>query len=138
MTITDWFRDLPPLSMTDSGLKMLIYLLVLFFILSAIAVAISTKVYKKRDAPTLLDMDMETDRPVPSDIPPSERIAILNIEKAKFLGAQRALSDAHKKKEIGESIFTRLSVRYTSDVKKIEGEIEKTTREVEVLSLIHI
>jgi DNA polymerase III gamma/tau subunit len=135
MTITDWFRDLPPASMTDSGLKMLIYLIIVFFILSAIAVAISTKVYKKKDSPTLLDMDLETDRPVPSDIPPAERIAILKIEKAKFLGAQRALSDAHKKKEIGESIFTRLSVRYTSDVKKIEGEIEKTAREAEVSQL---
>ncbi len=135
MTITDWFRDLPPASMTDSGLKMLIYLIIVFFILSAIAVAISTKVYKKRDSPTLLDMDLETDRPVPSDIPPAERIAILKIEKAKFLGAQRALSDAHKKKEIGESIFTRLSVRYTSDVKKIEDEIEKTAREAEVSQL---
>lgn len=135
MTITDWFRNLPPASMTDSGLKMFIYLLIVFFILSAIAVAISTKVYKKKDSPTLLDMDLETDRPVPSDIPPAERIAILKIEKAKFLGAQRALSDAHKKKEIGESIFTRLSVRYTSDVKKIEGEIEKTAREAEVSQL---
>lgn len=135
MTITDWFRDLPPASMTDSGLKMLIYLIIVFFILSAIAVAISTKVYKKKDSPTLLDMDLETDRPVPSDIPPAERIAILKIEKAKFLGAQRALSDAHKKKEIGESIFTRLSVRYTSDVKKIEDEIEKTAREAEVSQL---
>ena len=135
MTITDWFRDLPPASMTDSGLKLLIYLIIVFFILSAIAVAISTKVYKKKDSPTLLDMDLETDRPVPSDIPPAERIAILKIEKAKFLGAQRALSDAHKKKEIGESIFTRLSVRYTSDVKKIEGEIEKTAREAEVSQL---
>ncbi|MHA1200980.1 MAG: hypothetical protein ACTSQ4_00485 [Candidatus Heimdallarchaeaceae archaeon] len=135
MTITDWFRDLPPASMTDSGLKMLIYLIIVFFILSAIAVAISTKVYKKKDSPTLLDMDLETDRPVPSDIPPTERIAILKIEKAKFLGAQRALSDAHKKKEIGESIFTRLSVRYTSDVKKIQDEIEKTAREAEVSQL---
>lgn len=135
MTITDWFRNLPPVSMTDSGLKMLIYLLIVFFILSAIAVAISTKVYKKKDSPTLLDMDLDTDRPVPSDIPPAERIAILKIEKAKFLGAQRALSDAHKKKEIGESIFTRLSVRYTSDVKKIEDEIEKTAREAEVSQL---
>ncbi|MHA1345612.1 MAG: hypothetical protein ACTSVO_07300 [Candidatus Heimdallarchaeaceae archaeon] len=135
MTITDWFRDLPPTSMTDSGLKMLIYLIVVFFILSAIAVAISTKVFKKKVAPTLLDMDLETDRPVPSDIPSAERIAILKIEKAKFLAAQRALSDAHKKKEIGESIFTRLSVRYTSDVKKIEDEIEKTAREAEVSQL---
>ncbi len=135
MTITEWFNNLWPTSMTDSGLKMLIYLIIVFFILSAIAVAISTKVYKKKDSPTLLDMDLETDRPVPSDIPPAERIAILKIEKAKFLGAQRALSDAHKKKEIGESIFTRLSVRYTSDVKKIEGEIEKTAREAEVSQL---
>ncbi len=135
MTITDWFKDLPPASMTDSGLKMLIYLIIVFFILSAIAVAISTKVYKKRVLPTLLDMELETDRPVPSDIPPAERIAILKIEKAKFLGAQRALSDAHKRKEIGESIFTRLSVRYTSDVKKIEDEIEKTAREAEVSQL---
>ncbi|MCK5140776.1 MAG: hypothetical protein KAQ70_01155 [Candidatus Heimdallarchaeota archaeon] len=135
MTITDWFNNLWPPSMTDSGLKMLIYMLIVFSILSAIAVAITTKVYKKKDSPTLLDMDLETDRPVPSDIPPAERIAILKIEKAKFLGAQRALSDAHKKKEIGEGIFTRLSVRYTSDVKKIEDEIEKTAREAEVSQL---
>jgi len=135
MTITDWFRNLPPLNMTDSGLKMLIYLIIVFSILCAITVAITTKVYKKKDSPTLLDMDLETDRPVPSDIPPPERIAILKIEKTKFLAAQRALSDAHKKKEIGESIFTRLSVRYTSDVKKIEDEIEKTAREAEVSQL---
>ena len=135
MTITDWFNTLPPAGWGDEGLKMLLYLLAIFIFLSAAIIAISTKVYKKGDAPTLLDMDMETDRPVPSDIPPSERIAILKIEKAKFLAAQRALSDAHKKKEIGETIFTRLSVRYTSDVKKIEDEIEKTTREVEVSQL---
>lgn len=134
MAITDWFDNVFPDTM-DSGLKMLIYLLIIFLVLSAMAVAISTKVYKKKDAPTLLDMDMETDRPVPSDIVPAERIAILKIEKAKFLAAQRALSDAHKKKEIGESIFTRLSVRYTSDVKKIEDEIEKTAREAEVSQL---
>ena len=135
MTITDWFDILPPASMTDSGLKMLIYMLIVFSILSAIAVLITTKGYKKKASPTLLDMDLETDRPVPSDIPPAERIAILKIEKAKFLGAQRALSDAHKKKEIGEGIFTRLSVRYTADVKKIEDEIEKTAREAEVSQL---
>ena len=135
MAIIDWFDSLPPDGMQDAGVKMLMYLLIIFTILSALVVFITTKSYKKRDSPTLLDMEMETDRPVPSDIPPSERIAILKIEKAKFLAAQRALSDAHKKKEIDESIFTRLSVRYTSDVKKIEDEIEKTTREVEVSQL---
>jgi len=108
---------------------------VIFVFLSALAVFIATRYYRKKDAPSLLDLDFETDIPTPSDIPPSERIAILNIEKAKSIAAQRALSDAHKKKEVSEAIFGRLSVRYASDVKKIEDEIEKTTREAEVSQL---
>ncbi len=132
---TDWFNNLPPASLTDTGVKMLIYLLVIFTFLSALVVFFATRFYRKRDAPSLLDLDFETDLPTPTDIPSSERIAILNIEKAKSIAAQRALSDAHKKKEISESIFGRLSVRYASDVKKIEDEIEKTTREAEVSQL---
>ncbi len=135
MSITEWFANLPPASLTDPGLKMLIYLIVIFTILSALVVFLTTKVYKKGKGPSLLDLDLETDIPTPSDIPPAERIAILHIEKAKFEAGQRALSDANRKKEISESIFGRLSVRYASDVKKIEDEIEKTTREVEVSEL---
>ncbi|MCG3226447.1 MAG: hypothetical protein H7645_05965 [Candidatus Heimdallarchaeota archaeon] len=135
MAITDWFINLPPKGLTDSGLKMLIYLVVIFTILSALIVFITTKVYKKGKGPSLLDLDLETDMPTPSDIPPAERIAILKIEKAKFEAGQRALSDANRKKEISETIFGRLSVRYASDVKKIEDEIEKTAREVEVSQL---
>ena len=135
MSITEWFANLPPASLTDPGLKMLIYLIVIFTILSALVVFLTTKVYKKGKGPSLLDLDLETDIPTPSDIPPAERIAILQIEKAKFEAGQRALSDAHRKKEISETIFGRLSVRYASDVKKIEDEIEKTTREVEVSEL---
>lgn len=135
MSITDWFMNLPPKGLTDSGLKMLIYLIVIFTILSAIIVFLTTKVYKKGKGPSLLDLDLETDIPAPSDIPPAERIAILKIEKAKFEAGQRALSDANRKKEISETIFGRLSVRYASDVKKIEDEIEKTAREVEVSQL---
>ena len=135
MTITDWFMNLPPKGLLDSGLKMLIYLIVIFTILSALVVFLTTKMYKKGKGPSLLDLDMETDIPAPSDIPPAERIAILKIEKAKFEAGQRALSDANRKKEISETIFGRLSVRYASDVKKIEDEIEKTTREVEVSQL---
>jgi hypothetical protein len=111
------------------------YLIIIFTILSAIIVFITTKAYKKGKGPSLLDLDLETDIPTPSDIPPAERIAILKIEKAKFEAGQRALSDANRKKEISETIFGRLSVRYASDVKKIEDEIEKTTREVEVSQL---
>jgi hypothetical protein len=135
MSITEWFANLPPAGLTDPGLKMLIYLVVIFTILSALIVFLTTKVYKKGKGPSLLDLDLETDIPTPSDIPPAERIAILKIEKAKFEAGQRALSDANRKKEISESIFGRLSVRYASDVKKIEDEIEKTTREVEVSQL---
>ena len=134
MSLTDWFTNLPPYNI-DEGLKMLIYLLVIFTFLSALAVFFATRYYRKKDAPSLLDLDFESDIPTPSDIPPSERIAILNIEKAKSIAAQRALSDAHKKKEVSEAIFGRLSVRYASDVKKIEDEIEKTTREAEVSQL---
>ncbi|NPD87110.1 MAG: hypothetical protein HGN29_00195 [Asgard group archaeon] len=135
MSITEWFANLPPVGLTDAGLKMLIYLVVIFTILSALVVFLTTKVYKKGKGPSLLDLDLETDIPTPSDIPPAERIAILKIEKAKFEAGQRALSDANRKKEISETIFGRLSVRYASDVKKIEDEIEKTTREVEVSQL---
>ncbi len=135
MSLIDWFLNLPPASLTDTGVKMLIYLLVIFTFLSALVVFFATRYYRKKDSPSLLDLDFETDIPTPSDIPPSERIAILNIEKAKSIAAQRALSDAHKKKEVSEAIFGRLSVRYASDVKKIEDEIEKTTREAEVSQL---
>ncbi|MCG3221202.1 MAG: hypothetical protein H7641_07465 [Candidatus Heimdallarchaeota archaeon] len=135
MSITEWFANLPPEALTDSGLKMLIYLVVIFTILSTLVVFLTTKVYKKGKGPSLLDLDLETDIPTPSDIPPAERIAILKIEKAKFEAGQRALSDANRKKDISETIFGRLSVRYASDVKKIEDEIEKTAREVEVSQL---
>lgn len=135
MSIIDWFDKFPPLSMEDKGLKLLIYLLLIFTFLSALAVFLTTRYYRKKDSPSLLDLDFESDIPTPSDIPSSERIAILNIEKAKSIAAQRALSDAHKKKEVSEAIFGRLSVRYASDVKKIEDEIEKTTREAEVSQL---
>ena len=134
MAIIDWFTNLPP-GTIDPGLKMLIYLLVIFFFLSALVVFITTKVYKDSKVPSLLDLDFETDIPAPTDIPPSERIAILKIEKAKFEAGQQALSSAQRKKEISETIFGRLSVRYASDVKKIEDEIEKTTREAEVSQL---
>ena len=135
MTFEDWLRTLPPTSLIDTYVKLLIYLLVIFTFLSALVVFLATRYYRKKDTPSLLDLDFETDIPTPSDIPPSERIAILNIEKAKSIAAQRALSDAHKKKEVSEAIFGRLSVRYASDVKKIEDEIEKTTREAEVSQL---
>ena len=135
MAIIDWFENLPPAGLEDAGLKMLIYLLVIFVFLSALVVFITTKVYKDRKGPSLLDLDLETDIPAPTDIPPSERIAILKIEKAKFEAGQQALSAAHRKKELSETIFGRLSVRYASDVKKIEDEIEKTTREAEVSQL---
>ena len=135
MSIVDWFANLPPAGLTDPGLKMIMYLGIIFFVLSSLVVFLTTKVYKKGKGPSLLDLDMETDIPTPSDIPPAERIAILKIEKAKFEAGQRALSDANRKKEISETIFGRLSVRYASDVKKIEDEIEKTTREVEVSEL---
>jgi len=135
MTFEDWLRNLPPTSLVDTYVKMLIYLLVIFTFLSALVVFLATRYYRKKDTPSLLDLDFETDIPTPTDIPPSERIAILNIEKAKSIAAQRALSDAHKKKEVSEAIFGRLSVRYASDVKKIEDEIEKTTREAEVSQL---
>ena len=135
MTIDEWFLGLPPKGLLDSGLKMLIYLVVIFTILSALIVFLTTKMYKRGKGPSLLDLDLETDIPTPSDIPPVERIAILKIEKAKFEAGQRALSDANRKKEISETIFGRLSVRYASDVRKIEDEIEKTAREVEVSQL---
>lgn len=134
MTIVDWFQNLPPLGL-DPGIKMIIYLLVIFTLLSSLIVFLTTKAYKKGKGPSLLDLDLESDIPAPTDIPASERIAILNIEKAKFEAGQRALSDAHRKKEISESIFGRLSVRYAGDVKKIEDEIEKTSREAEVSQL---
>ncbi len=135
MSLIDWFENLPPASLTDPGVKMLIYLLVIFTFLSALIVFITTRVYRKKEAPSLLDLDMDSDLPTPSDIPPSERIAILKIEKVKFEAAQQALSNGHRKKEISESVFGRLSVRYSSDVKKIEDEIEKTAREAEVSQL---
>jgi len=135
MSLIDWFENLPPQSLTDSGVKLLIYLLIIFTFLSALVVFITTRVYRKKDSPSLLDLDMDSDLPTPTDIPPSERIAILKIEKSKFEAAQQALSNAHRKKEISESIFGRLSVRYASDVKKIEDEIEKTSREAEVSQL---
>jgi hypothetical protein len=135
MSLIDWFVNLPPKSLTDTGVKLLIYLLIIFTFLSALIVFFSTRVYRKKSGPSLLDLDMDSDLPTPTDIPPSERIAILKIEKAKFEAAQQALSNAHRKKEISESIFGRLSVRYASDVKKIEDEIEKTTREAEVSQL---
>ncbi|MCE7747033.1 MAG: hypothetical protein GPJ51_01445 [Candidatus Heimdallarchaeota archaeon] len=135
MSLIDWFENLPPASLTDPGVKMLIYLLVIFTFLSALVVFITTRVYRKKEGPSLLDLDMDSDLPTPSDIPPSERIAILKIEKTKFEAAQQALSGAHRKKDISESVFGRLSVRYASDVKKIEDEIEKTAREAEVSQL---
>ncbi|TFG11062.1 hypothetical protein EU534_00195 [Candidatus Heimdallarchaeota archaeon] len=135
MTFETWLSNLPPVSLENNYLKILIYLIVIFTFLSSLVVFLTTRYYRKKDSPSLLDLDFETDIPTPSDIPPSERIAILNIEKAKSIAAQRALSDAHKKKEVSEAIFGRLSVRYASDVKKIEDEIEKTTREAEVSQL---
>jgi hypothetical protein len=135
MTFEEWLSNLPPASLVDNYIKLLIYLIVIFTFVSALVVFLATRYYRKKDLPSLLDLDFETDIPTPSDIPPSERIAILNIEKAKSIAAQRALSDAHKKKEVSEAIFGRLSVRYASDVKKIEDEIEKTTREAEVSQL---
>ena len=135
MSLIDWFNNLPPASLTDPGIKMLIYLIIVFTFLSAIVVFFTTRVYRKKEGPSLLDLSMESDLPTPSDIPASERIAILQIEKVKFIAGQRALSDSHKRKEISEQIFGRLSVRYASDVKKIEEEIEKTTREAEVSQL---
>ncbi len=134
MTIVDWFQNLPPLGL-EPGIKMIIYLLVIFTLLSSLIVFLTTKAYRKGKGPSLLDLDLESDIPTPTDIPVSERIAILNIEKAKFEAGQRALSDAHRKKEISESIFGRLSVRYAGDVKKIEDAIEKTSREAEVSQL---
>jgi hypothetical protein len=134
MTIVDWFQNLPPLGL-DPGIKMIIYLLVIFTLLSSLIVFLTTKAYRKGKGPSLLDLDLESDIPTPTDIPASERIAILQIEKAKFEAGQRALSDAHRKKEISETIFGRLSVRYAGDVKKIEDAIEKTSREAEVSQL---
>ncbi|MHA2357338.1 MAG: hypothetical protein ACXABK_01030 [Candidatus Heimdallarchaeaceae archaeon] len=134
MTFTDWFYNILPPQGMDALLKSIIYLIPIFTFLCSIIVLLTTKAYRKK-GPSLLDLDLETDIPAPSDIPPAERIAILKVEKAKFEAGQRALSDAHKKKELSETIFGRLSVRYASDVKKIEDEIEKTTREVEVSQL---
>ncbi|MCG3215245.1 MAG: hypothetical protein KAS63_00865 [Candidatus Heimdallarchaeota archaeon] len=135
MSIIEWFENLPPASLTDPGLKMLMYLLIIFLVISALVVFFTTKVYKDKRGPSLLDLDLGTDIPAPTDIPPAERIAILKIEKAKFVAGQQALSATQKKKEISETIFGRLSVRYAADVKKIEDEIEKTTREAEVSQL---
>jgi len=134
MSIIEWFVKLPPVGI-DPGVKMLIYLLVIFTFLSALVVFITTRVYQKKEGPSFLDLDMDSDLPTPSDIPSSDRIAILKIEKAKFEAAQQALSNTHRKKEISESVFGRLSVRYASDVKKVEDEIEKTAREAEVSQL---
>ena len=136
MSIIDWFVNLPPKSLEDNGLKMLIYLLSVFVLLTALIVYLNTRHLKRKEPQiSAIDLDFETESPISSQIPPEERIAILNIEKSKYIAAQKALNEAHRKKEISDNIFSRLSVRYASDVKQIEEEIEKTTREVEVSKL---
>lgn len=135
-SVIDWFVNLPPKSLEDNGLKMLIYLLSVFVLLTALLVYLNTRHLKRKEPQiSAIDLDLETESPISTQIPPEERIAILNIEKSKYIAAQKALNEAHRKKEISDNIFSRLSVRYASDLKQIEEEIEKTTREVEVSRL---
>ena len=135
MAFLDWFDNLPPMGLSDNGLKLLIYLLVIYTVLSALIVFLLTRKFRQIAVPSLLGIDTGDDEPISTDIPPAERIAILNIEKAKNVAAQKTLSDVHRKKEVSDTIFNRLSVRYATEVQKVEEEIEKTTREVEVSQL---
>ena len=128
MSILDWIDKLPPL-IDDNGLKLLIYLIIIFSIITAIIVHFSTRgeYYSSRGL-TLKELDFDISRPI-SDIAPEERIEILKIEKEKFIAARKALTDSYKRKKLSDTIFERLSVRYASDLKKIEDEIERTEKE---------
>ncbi|MHA1114616.1 MAG: hypothetical protein ACTSRR_00495 [Candidatus Heimdallarchaeaceae archaeon] len=134
MSILDWIDKLPPL-IDDNGLKLLIYLIIIFSIITAIIVHFSTRgeYYSSRGL-TLKELDFDISRPI-SDIAPEERIEILKIEKEKFIAARKALTDSYKRKKLSDTIFERLSVRYASDLKKIEDEIERTEKEAEVSQL---
>ena len=135
MAFLDWLDNLPPMVL-DNGLKLLIYLLIIYTLLSALIVFLLTRRFRQIVAgPSLLGIDTGDDEPISTDIPPAERIAILNIEKAKNVAAQKTLSEVHRKKEVSDTIFNRLSVRYATEVQKMVEEIEKTTREVEVSQL---
>lgn len=134
MAFLDWFENFPPMGL-DNGLKLLIYLLIIYTLLSALIVFLLTKKLKRTAVPSLLGIDTGDDEPISTDIPPAERITILKIEKAKNVAAQKTLSDFHRRKEVSDTIFNRLSVRYATEVQKMEEEIEKTTREVEVSTL---
>ena len=134
MAFLDWFDNFPPMGL-DNGLKLIIYLLIIYTVLSALIVFLLTRKFRQIAVPSLLGIDTGDDEPISTDIPPAERIAILNIEKAKNVAAQKTLSDVHRKKEVSDTIFNRLSVRYATEVQKVEEEIEKTTREVEVSQL---
>jgi len=134
MAFLDWFENFPPMGL-DNGLKLLIYLLIIYTLLSALIVFLLTRKIKQTAVPSLLGIDTGDDEPISTDIPPAERIAILNIEKAKNVAAQKTLSDVHRRKEVSDTIFNRLSVRYATEVQKMEEEIEKTAREVEVSQL---
>jgi hypothetical protein len=134
MAFLDWFENFPPMGL-DNGLKLLIYLLIIYTLLSALIVFLLTKKLKQTAVPSLLGIDTGDDEPISTDIPPAERITILKIEKAKNVAAQKTLSDFHRRKEVSDTIFNRLSVRYATEVQKMEEEIEKTTREVEVSQL---
>ncbi|UJG42482.1 MAG: hypothetical protein K9W46_08760 [Candidatus Heimdallarchaeum endolithica] len=134
MSILDWIDKLPPL-IEDNGLKLLIYLIIIFAIITAVIVHFSTKgEYRSSGGLTLKELDFDISRPI-SDIAPEERIEILKIEKEKFIAARKALTDSYKRKKLSDTIFERLSVRYASDLKKIEDEIERTEKEAEVSQL---
>jgi len=134
MSILDWIDKLPPL-IDDNGLKLLIYLIIIFAIITAVIVHFSTKgEYRSSGGLTLKELDFDISRPI-SDIAPEERIEILKIEKEKFIAARKALTDSYKRKKLSDTIFERLSVRYASDLKKIEDEIERTEKEAEVSQL---
>ncbi len=133
-TILDWISKIPP-NINDTGLKLLIYLVGIFAIITAIIVYFATKGEKRSTSGlTLEELDFDISRPI-ANIAPDERIEILNIEKEKFIAARKALTDAYKRKKLSDNIFERLSVRYASDLKKIEDEIEKTQKEKEVSQL---
>ncbi|MHA1302284.1 MAG: hypothetical protein ACTSQE_04420 [Candidatus Heimdallarchaeaceae archaeon] len=134
MSILDWMDKIPPY-IGDNGLKLLIYLIIIFAILTSLIVYFSTRgEVRPKSGLTLKDLDFDISRPI-SDIAPEERIEILNIEKTKFIAARKALTDAYKRKKLSDSIFERLSIRYASDLKKIEDEIERTEKEAEVSQL---
>ena len=136
MTLNDLFTNLPPVGIEDSGLKLLLYLLAIYSVITAIVGYYTSKGTKSKSESSLLSFNLgDSDRPIPKDIPADERIAILNIEKAKFQSGQKALTEAKKKKEISDLVFEKLSIRYANDIRTIDESIEETKREVEVSQL---